>query len=222
DITEANAALEPERLVGVETGVAWTGKDASLQATLFWNRLDDAIANVTVGAGPGTFPRAGFVPSGGVLRERRNAGRIEAWGLEAEARRRLGDRLTLDAAVAFTNAEVDGGGQAPQLTGLRPAQAPRWSARAGADWRAAERLSLKGELFYEGRRFDDDLNSRVLSPALTLDLRAEWRLRRALSLYASLENALDAKVETAETADGVESFTAPRLLRVGLALRFGS
>lgn len=220
DITEANAGLEPERLVGVQTGVSWTGETVQAQATLFWNRLDDAVANVTLGVGPGTFPRAGFVPPGGVLRERRNAGRIEAWGVEAEARRQLSERLTVDAAVSFTDATVDGGGQAPQLTGLRPAQAPRWSARAGLDWRAGDRLTLGADLLYEGRRFDDDLNRRVLSPALALDLRAEWRLRCALSLHAALENALDARIETAETADGVESFTGPRLLRVGLTLRF--
>ncbi|MCC7267301.1 MAG: TonB-dependent receptor [Caulobacteraceae bacterium] len=219
DITEANAALEPERLVGVETGFAWRGRGATAQATVFWNRLDDAIANVTIGAGPGTFPRAGFVPAGGVLRERRNAGRIEAWGMEAELRRQMSGRLAVEAAVAFTDATVDGGGQAPQLTGLRPAQAPRWAARAGLDWRAGERLSLAADLRYEGRRFDDDLNSRVLSPALTLDLRADWRLRGDLGLFASLENALDERVETAQTADGVESFTDPRFLRVGLTWR---
>ena len=66
DLTEANAALEPETVTGVEAGWSWTGDRASLTATAFWTRLDDAIVNVTIGAGPATFPRAGFVPAGGV------------------------------------------------------------------------------------------------------------------------------------------------------------
>ena len=44
---------------------------------------------------------------------------------------RLGDGLTVVGAVSLTDAEVDGGAAAPQLTGLRPAQAPVWSATAG-------------------------------------------------------------------------------------------
>src|SRR5690606_17951699 len=78
DLTEANAALVPEQLTGVEAGWAFTGARSSLAATVFWNRIEDAVVNVTIGEGPGTFPRAGFVPAGGVLRQRMNAGTIEA------------------------------------------------------------------------------------------------------------------------------------------------
>ena len=52
DITEANAALEPERLQGIETGLSWDVTSTRLGATLFWNRIEDAIVNVTVGTGP--------------------------------------------------------------------------------------------------------------------------------------------------------------------------
>src|SRR5690606_19637864 len=86
DITEANAALAPERLQGVEVGWSRAGSRLEWSATLFWNRLEDAIVNVTIAEGPGTFPPAGFVPAGGVLRQRQNAGTISAVGVEAEAR----------------------------------------------------------------------------------------------------------------------------------------
>ncbi|PZQ37226.1 MAG: TonB-dependent receptor, partial [Phenylobacterium zucineum] len=138
DLTEANAGLEPETLQGVEAGLSWNNDATEVQASVFWNRLDDAIVNVTIGAGPGTFPRAGFVPAGGVLRQRQNAGTIEATGIEASITHEVGNRLSLDAAVSLTEAEVDGGTAAPQLTGLRPAQAPEISASAGAVWRAAD------------------------------------------------------------------------------------
>ena len=215
DITEANAALEPERLQGIEAGLSFDSSRYRLGGTVFWNRIEDAIVNVTIGAGPGLFPRAGFVPAGGVLRERRNAGTIDATGLELDGEAQL-DRLTLTAAVSVTDARVEGGSAAPQLTGLRPAQAPIWSATAGLDWTATDRLALSLRARYESRRFDDDLNSRVLDAALTLDARADWRLTAHTHLWLALDNATDKAVEVSETAGGVAGFGPPRTVSVGI------
>lgn len=211
DLTEANAALVPERLQGVETGLSFAGENAAWGVTLFANRIEEAIVNVTIGEGPGTFPRAGFVPAGGVLRERRNAGTIEAIGLEATAERRL-DALTMTAAVSITEAGLDGG--------PRPAQAPIWSATAGLDWVVTDQLTLTTAARYESRRFDDDLNSRVLGPALTLDARADVRLTGTASAYLAVDNLFDAEVEVSETATGVEGYGPPRMLRAGVTLRY--
>lgn len=218
DLTEANAALEPERLQGLEAGVSWARDAAALGATLFINRIEDAIVNVTIGEGPGVIPalpRAGFVPAGGVLRQRQNAGVIEAVGLELNAAYRLGD-LALVGAVALTEAKVDGGSSAPQLTGLRPAQAPSVSATAGVDWRASDRLTVSARGRYESRRFDDDLNSRTLDAAFTADARADWRIRTGVTLYAAADNLFDADVEVSETADGVAGLGPSRTLRAGV------
>lgn len=219
DLTEANAALEPETLQGVEAGLSWSGDRTILGATVFWNRIEDAIVNVTIGEGPGiiaALPRAGFIPAGGVLRQRRNAGVIEATGLELTAGRRF-DTVTLVGAVSATNAKVDGGSAAPRLTGLRPAQAPVLSATAGVDWRMTERLTLGARARYESRRFDDDLNSRVLEAALTIDARADWRVRGGVTLYATADNLLDEDIEVSETGDGIAGFGPPRTLRAGVS-----
>ncbi len=209
-----------ETLQGLEAGLSWSGGATEVQAALFWNRLDDAIVNVTIGAGPATFPRAGFVPAGGVLRQRQNAGTIEATGIEASIAHEIGDRLSLDAAVSLTDPEVDGGTAAPQLTGLRPAQAPAVSASAGAVWRAADRLNLIGRVRYEGDRFEDDLNSRTLDEAVTLDARAEWMVRDGVVAFVAADNLFDAEVEVSETGDGVEGYGPPRVVRAGLSLRW--
>jgi outer membrane receptor protein involved in Fe transport len=218
DLTEANAALEPETVTGAEAGWSWTGSRASLTATAFWTRLDDAIVNVTIGEGPATFPRAGFVPAGGVLRQRQNAGTIEAVGIELDGRLTVTDALTLRAALSLTNAEVDGGTAAPQLTGLRPAQAPRLSAVAGADWRATDRLTLAADLRWESDRFEDDLNSRVLEAGGTLDLRADWAVNDTATLWVSAANLFDEEIEVSETGTGVAGFAPPRTLSLGVRL----
>ena len=216
DLTEANAALVPETLQGVEAGLAYEGPIAAFGATLFWNRIEDAIVNVTIGEGPGTFPRAGFVPAGGVLRQRHNAGTIEATGIELTARRSLPGGLSLDGAVSVTDARMDGGSAAPQLTGLRPAQAPIWSATAGLDWRADDRLTLAAQARYESKRFEDDLNSRVLGAAVVVDARAEWRMTPAAMIWAAADNLFNEAVEVSETGTGVEGYGPPRTLRLGV------
>ncbi|MGR4863088.1 TonB-dependent receptor [Caulobacter sp. LARHSG274] len=215
DVTEANAALKPERLGGLEAGVSHKGAKGLVEATAFWNRIEDPIVNVTLGAGPGTFPIGGFIPAGGVLRQRQNAGRIDAFGLEGRAERKIGP-VTLTSALSVTDARLDGGSTAPQLTGKRPAQAPVWSATAGWSAELREDLVLDADLTWEGKRFEDDLNSRVLDPAWRLDARLDWRVRPLVTVYLAGDNLLDAEIQTSRTADGVEGYAAPRMVRVGL------
>lgn len=216
DITEANPGLKLERLAGGELGLGRNLAGFDLAATLFVNRLEDPVANVTIGVGPGVFPTAGFVPAGGTLRQRRNVGVIDAVGLEVEAERRWSDRLRVRGALSYTEAEVDGGADAPQLTGKRPAQAPRVTATAVLDWRATERLTLAADLRFESARFEDDLNTRRLAAATTVDGEASYRITPSARIFLQLRNATDAAVETGRTADGLLSYDAPRTVRAGL------
>ena len=111
---------------------------------------------------------------------------------------------------------MDGGSAAAQLTGLRPAQAPRFSAVAGADWRATDRLTLAADLRWESDRFEDDLNSRVLDAGGTVDLRADWSLTDAAVLWVAASNLFDAEIEVSETGTGVAGFAPPRTLAAGV------
>ena len=215
DVTEANAALKPEQLQGLEAGVSRKGAKGLIEATAFWNRVEDPVVNVTLGSGPATFPIGGFIPAGGVLRQRQNAGRIDAFGLESRAERKVGV-VTLTSALSVTDARLDGGSIAPQLTGKRPAQAPIWSATAGLSAELRVGLTLATDLTWEGKRFEDDLNSRVLDPAYRLDARLDWRVKPLVTLYVAGDNLLDAEIQTSRTADGVAGYAAPRVVRVGL------
>ena len=59
DATAANPDLDPERLSGAEAGIDYAAGPVRLSLTGFANRLRHAIANVTLGQGPGNFPRSG-------------------------------------------------------------------------------------------------------------------------------------------------------------------
>lgn len=215
DVTEANAALEPERIAGLDAGLGFEGSRLVWEIGVFATRLDDAIVNVTLGAGPGAFPPGVFVPAGGVYRQRQNAGAIDAIGAEAEAHGQLTDRLIWRAALNYTDSAFSSG----PLRGLQPAQTSEWSVSAGLEWRPIEITTLSAALRYESARFDDDQNSRVLGASAVLDLRAEQRLFGGVSFFGALDNALNEDVETAETANGIESLGPPRSFRAGLVLR---
>jgi len=207
--TLANPELNPERLYGVETGVGVDWRGGAADATLFYNRLDDAVTNVTLSATPA-----------GTTFMRENAGSVDATGVEAEAHQKLGDAVTLELAGAYTNARLDGGSAAPQLTGLRPAQTPRLTATSGLAWRPAGRLSLRADLRYESERFDDDLNTLRIAPSVSINARADWRLVGRAQVFVRVDNLADAPIETGQTSPGVKTYDAPRAVLAGLSVGF--
>ncbi len=191
------------------------------EATGFYNRLDNAVMNVTVGKGPGTFaqfPDAGFIPAGGILTQRRNAGTINAEGVEADAAIQLAPNLKFRAAFDYTHSIVDGGTTAPQLTGLRPAQQPLFTATGGFDLQATRQLGLHADLRYESSRFDDDQNTVPLGSGTRVDARADWSFSRSLQLFVEANNLLDARIPTANTS-GVVAYDEPRVFLVGISFR---
>jgi vitamin B12 transporter len=218
DITLANSNLAPERRYGVEAGFG--GQGALIwDADVFYNRLGDAVTNVTIGKGPGAFPIAGFVPAGGTLFERENAGTVNAWGVEGDADYPVSASIDLRAAVAYTHARVDGGDVAPQLTGKRPAETPDAVATADVVWRAGERLTLTGGLRYESDRYDDDQNTRRIDGGTGVELRADLHISGRLGAFAAADNLFDAHLQTGRSAANVVTYDAPRVVRIGLVLR---
>ncbi|WP_315763861.1 TonB-dependent receptor [Sphingomonas sp. Y38-1Y] len=218
DATAANAELEPETMDGFEGGFDLTpARGVTLGATLFRNTLHDAIANVTVARGPGTFPGVGFVSAAGFYRRRDNLDRIRSTGVEVDARAQLGE-VSLGAAYAYADAEVRGGTLAPTLDGLRPAQVPEHQASATLGW-ARDRWAANATVRYLGGQFEDDQNSRTLGDALTVDAVLAVPVTRTLALVGRAENLFDARVETGFSNTTLER-ARPRQLWVGV--RFGT
>jgi outer membrane receptor protein involved in Fe transport len=220
-VTEANPALTPERLVGVEGGLGGHEGGLVWDVTGFYNRLENAVTNVTVFTGPGldpAFPDAGTLPAGGSILQRQNAGTINAEGVEADASYAVTSRLNLRAAMDYTHSVVNGGTAAPQLTGLQPAQAPRFTLTAGFDWNAISKLTLHGDVRYESTRFDDDLNTHPLSPGATVNGRLDWAFNSETKIYIEADNLFDTRIETADTS-GVFDYDEPRVVMVGISFR---
>ncbi len=209
DVTAANAALAPERLTGIEGGVTLTPfAGASLAATLFHNRLDDAIANVTLSSTPTSASRV-----------RRNLDAIRSTGVEVDAAYRFG-AFTALASWSHVDARVKASGAAATLDRLRPAQTPRDAVSGTLGWRQ-DAAALSATLRHVARQFDDDQNSRSLAPATTLDGFAALPVTRALTIEARAENVLNARVEAGISGANVVERAAPRTLWIGVRARIG-
>jgi len=217
DATAANPALDPERLAGIEAGADWTRGPFHLTGTIFANRLRHAIANVTLGEGPGTFPGVGVVGPGGLYRQRQNIDAVTSRGLEASASWSSGPWL-LRTDVSWTHARVSASGSAAPLDGLQPAQTAPFAATLSAGW---QRDGRSAELLLEhvGPQFEDDLNTRQLKPATTVGAFLAWPLSRRLQIVARGENLLNATVEAGLNSDGSIERATPRTLWIGLRLR---
>ncbi len=219
DATAANEALRPEAVEGFDAGLAYSNTSVDLGITIFRNRLNNAIANVTLGQGPGNFPGVGFVAAGGTYRQRRNLDAIVAKGIEADARFDLTDQLALKLGYAFVDAEVRGSGVSAALDGLRPAQVPRHFGNATLSYQS-QNISASTTLRYIGRQFEDDANIRVLDEAVTLDADLGFDVGRGLRLQLRGENLFNEHVEAAISGGGIIERANPRTLWLGASWKF--
>ncbi len=217
DAVAANAALQPETLDGAEIGLAWGEKGKRLShrryaaIAVFYNRLNDAIANVTAGQGPGVFSGVGFVAAGGTYRQRQNLPELRAAGLEAEVEWPIG-RTYFGATYSYSGAKFRGGA----LGGLRPAQVPKHSAIAKLGWNYNAYSGASVQLRYTSGQFEDDQNSLRLKPALTIDAEGLLRVSNTIQLVARAENLFDAEVQAAISSAGIVERSGPRTLWLGV------
>ena len=219
DATAANEVLRPEKVEGFDAGLAYSSGNVDLGVTIFRNRLNGAIANVTLGQGPGNFPGVGFVAAGGTYRQRQNLDAIVSKGVEVDAGINLTNAVSLTAGYAFVDAEVRGSGVSAPLNGLRPAQVPRHFGNATLAY-DADAVSASTTMRYIGSQFEDDGNVRVLDEAVTLDFDLGFDVGSGLRLQLRGENLFDARVEAAISGTGIIERANPRTLWLGASWKF--
>ncbi|MDB5685948.1 MAG: TonB-dependent receptor, partial [Rhizorhabdus sp.] len=205
DLTRANEALDPERVKGVDVGAEYRPLPGwRLGATLFWNRLDDAIANVTTAVTPS-----------GIVRQRQNLDAIRSRGVEIDASARLGEWL-FGLGYAHVDARVRASGAATALDGLRPAQTPRDQATASAEWSRPGAFRLATTLRYVARQYEDDQNLRSLNDAFTVDAVAMVPIGAGFTAELRGENLGNVRVEAGVSSDGIVERATPRSVTIGL------
>ncbi len=215
-ITEANPALAEETLTGVETGVEATFARGGLQAAVFQNDLDDAVANVTLGRGPGNVPGVGFVPAGGSGRQRRNLDAVRVRGLELGGFWLPHRDLRLTADYLLSDARVRRASPPADLAGKRLAQVPRHTLVLGGTWSAPAAVRVSARIRWTSAQFEDDENALRLAAATTVDLGLSRTFADRWTVFASVENLFDERVETGRSADGLVNVAPPRFAHGGV------
>ena len=225
DITEANASLEPERLIGGEVGMNYTVvRNLVGRLTAFWNEVEDPVANVTIGAGPGTVAPCGFVPAGGVCRQRQNLGRTRIRGIEAELEYRPHAHWTVSGSYLFNDTEVLSAPNQPELEGKRIAQVPKNQFTVKVSYTNPTLINAYVQGRYVGDQFEDDINSLRLGDFFVVDLML-WRpipipKVTAGEIFLGIENLFDRTYEVGKTTDGIVTVGAPLLVHGGVRVRF--
>jgi outer membrane cobalamin receptor len=198
--TRANAQLDPERLRGAEVGVDLSPiPGLRLSATAFYNRLANAVANVTIGTN---------------LRQRENVDAIVAKGVELSGSARVGP-FDLDASYAYNDSTVEASGAALALDGLRPAQSPTHMASATLAWTGPRNIRLASTVRYAGPQYEDDLQTDVLPGVATVDGYVRLPLSKRFALVGRVENALDATILTRKVGNSIDLGT-PRTFWIGI------
>lgn len=199
-VTNANAALKNERLIGYEAGVEIAPAEGiELSATVFENRVKDAIANVTLDP---------------VTRQRQNIEEIRARGVEMAAGMTISD-VRLDASLAYIDAEARNPGA--DFDGNRPSQTPRWAGAATLSWRPSKDWLFGATLRHVGDQFEDDLQSDLLPAATTVSAYAEVPVSRGVSIVLRGENLTDETIVTRNQGGSIDLGT-PRTVWAGIKL----
>jgi iron complex outermembrane receptor protein len=184
----------------VEAGIDLTPvPGVTLGATAFYNRLGNAIANITTGTN---------------LRKRQNVKAIIAKGVELTANARHGDMM-LSASYAYSHSVVDAPGQG--FDGLTPSQSPRHSASGTVMWAPQRGPALSATVRYVSRQFEDDLQTDALPGAVTLDATASLPLGHGIALMVRGENITDKTVITRNSGGSLD-IGKPRTLWVGVKI----
>lgn len=203
-VTQANAALAPERLEGWELGFDFAPTEGTrLSATYFDNDVRRAIANVTL------------APN---LRQRRNLDAIAAQGIELAASWESGP-FAFDSTLVYTDAEVEGTGFALPLDGNRPPQTPELAASATARYVFAAGGLVSATVRHVGEQFEGDQEDDTLPAVTTVDLYAQIPLVAKLALIGRVENLFDEEIVTRNQGGSID-LGAPQTFWIGLRWGF--
>jgi outer membrane receptor protein involved in Fe transport len=218
NITESNPALEPEHLLGAELGADLTLGDGLLvRLGGFWNRVQDAVIDVTVGiatADGQVIDPCGAILKDQVCRQRRNVASLRTAGLETEIEYHPAPAWSLWGSYTYNPTRVTAPGQ--PMDGKRARGSTRHVATAFITWENPRLLGVSLEGRYVGTRYDDDLNTLELGDFALMGLRLNRRLGDQVSAWIKVENLFDTQYEVTRGTTGLVEIGGPRWALAGI------
>jgi vitamin B12 transporter len=171
--------------------------------TAFYNRLEGAIANVTLSSTPTI-----------ITRERQNSDEIRAGGVEMEVDARLSATLSVNGQLVFTSSHFRGSVATPAIADNRVPQVPAVQGGAGITWTDPRIVTAAAQIRFSGEQYDDDLNQFQLGAFGVVDVQVSRTITRGLLGFVAVENLFDQVYDTGRTP--IRLIGWPRAVRVGL------
>ncbi len=220
-LTLANEELGPERLTGVEAGVSVAATDrVTVRGTLFNNRVQDPVANVSTNAA-------------GTVRQRRNLGSTNIGGFQTDLSYRVNGHWGVSGAYVYDIAKVH---EAPvdstgfDLTGRYLAEVPKHRASFQVTYTNPRLVNIAIDNQFVGHQFDDDRNEAQILPRVSgkseiglpaysvTNFTVARTVNRNLDLFIGVQNLFGVTyyVGTNPTTIGT-----PRLVNGGIRLKVG-
>ena len=220
-VTEPNPNLHTEHNLGFEIGAEYRPSDTiTLEATAFMNELRDTLGKLRIVQGSGESLLVDALPSGYFAQKRINLDRARVQGLKLATEWKPAKAFTLNASVLFNDPTIVRSSIAPQLAGKQIAQVTRRTAILNATWQAYAKIKLNLRVRYLGRQFVDDENTLRLGAAVVADLGVSYDLTQHVELYLTADNLFDSVLETSRSDDGLVNIGSPRLVLVGVRVRW--
>jgi outer membrane receptor protein involved in Fe transport len=199
-VTQANENLQAEKALNFEAGATFSRKRFYFRGNYFFTEIAQPVANVTLSVTPNL-----------ITRQRQNAGKTRAQGLEIDAEWRVKD-FRLSVGYLLTDSRVTEFPANPALENLFVPQAARnqltfQTSYAKNNWT----LALQGRA--ASKQFDDDLNIFRLEPYFQLDAFASRRFRENAQIFFAVENVFNSRYSIGRTP--VRTVSSPISFRIG-------
>ena len=209
-LTQANENLRAERLTNGEVGarVGLLNERFRLRGTLFWNRVERPVVNVTL-----------LTTAVLITRQRQNLGRTRSNGLELQTDVSPAPHWFVSATYLFADASVVRFPANTALEGLLVPQVPRHQFTFQARYENPRLLTIAFQGRAASTQFDDDQNLLPLAPYFNLDAFVSRRLNEKLDVFGAIENVFNQRYEVGKTP--VTTLGPPILVRAGLKLHLG-
>lgn len=200
-LTRPNEALDPERLIGGDLGVQAARGRASVRVTGFWNVLDQAITAITVSSTPTQ-----------IIRQRANADKVRANGMELEGDLRLPAGFSATFATGIVRSRFAGN---TALRDKRVPQVPDYNVGVGLRY-ARQPWTASAQVRVTGPQFEDDQNVVTLRRATVVDLFAGRTLAGRVNAFVAVENLFDSIYDVGRTP--ILTIGLPRAARAGVLI----
>ena len=199
-LTLANENLKAELADNFEAGLSYNRKTTSFRGTFYFTEVHRPVSNVTLSSSPAL-----------ITRQRQNAGRTRAAGIEAEGQTTV-RKLSLSVGYLLADSRVTEFPSNSQLVGLAVPQVAKQQFTFQARYPIENwTFALQGRA--SSAQFDDDLNLFRLEPYFQADLFVSRRVGENLSVFTGIENLFNSRYSVGRTP--IRTVASPFNIRVG-------